>query len=190
VYQHGRFGAADAAATAQALMLYALGLYGYSAVKVFAPAFYALDEARVPVVASVVGMASNVVLVATLYPVMGFRGVALGTALAATANFAVLALAWRRRHGGLAGSGVVPQLLRTLAAAAVMAVVVLGTARALAPVLPGAGLARQAPLALVPIAVGAAAYFLAARLLGIGELAEILSSLRRRRGGPPAAGTT
>jgi hypothetical protein len=85
---------------------------------------------------------------------------------------------------------VVPQLLRTLAAAAVMAVVVLGTARALAPVLPGAGLARQAPLALVPIAVGAAAYFLAARLLGIGELAEILSSLRRRRGGPPAAGTT
>jgi putative peptidoglycan lipid II flippase len=190
VYEHGRFGAADTRATAQALVLYALGLYGYSSVKVFAPAFYALDEARVPMVASVVGMVSNVVLVAGLYPVLGFRGVALGTAIAATANFAVLALAWRRRHGGLAGSGVVPQLLRTLVAAAVMGGVVLGTARLLAPLLPPAGLARQAPLALVPIAVGAAAYFLVARLLGVTELGEILTALRRQRAPAPGDGAT
>ena len=86
IYEHGRFAAADTDATAQALVFYAIGLYGYSAVKVFAPAFYALDEARVPVVGSVLGMVSNVGLNVALYPVLGFRGVALGTSLAAAAN--------------------------------------------------------------------------------------------------------
>ena len=120
VYEHGRFAAADASATAEALVFYAVGLYGYSAVKVFAPAFYALDEVRVPVIGSIVGMASNVVLVLSLHPVLGFRGIALGTALAATANFAVLAVAWKWRHGGLGAAGIYRQLARTLAAAAVM----------------------------------------------------------------------
>jgi putative peptidoglycan lipid II flippase len=183
VYEHGRFGAADASATAEALVFYAVGLYGYSAVKVFAPAFYALDEPRIPVIGSIVGMASNVALVLTLYPVMGFRGIALGTALAATANFAVLATAWKWRHGGLGAAGIYRQLARTLAAAAVMVGVVLATKWALGPRLPAGGMARQAPLALVPIATGAVAYFLAARAMGVKELGEVASALRRRRRG-------
>ncbi|MGA8890294.1 MAG: murein biosynthesis integral membrane protein MurJ, partial [Anaeromyxobacteraceae bacterium] len=133
VYEHGRFDAADASATADALVFYAIGLYGYSAVKVFAPAFYALDQARIPVIGSVVGMASNVVLVLLLHPVLGFRGIALGTALAATANFAVLATAWKWRHGGMGNAGVYRQLARTLLASAVMVGVVLAVKAVLAP---------------------------------------------------------
>ena len=114
IYQHGRFGADDAEATAQALACYALGLYAYSAVKVMAPAFYALDRARVPVIGSILGMVANVGLNLALYPVLGFRGVALGTSLAAGANLAVLLVAWRREYGGLGGAGLVPQLLRVM----------------------------------------------------------------------------
>jgi len=98
---------------------------------------------------------------------------------------AVLAVAWKRRHGGLGGAGIWRQLLRCLAAAAVMGAAALATARLLAPHLAPAGLARHAPLALLPVAVGAIAYFAAARLLGIGELAEVAQALRRRRGAPP-----
>jgi putative peptidoglycan lipid II flippase len=181
VYEHGRLGAADASATADALVFYAVGLYGYSAVKVFAPAFYAIDDARIPVIGSIVGMASNVVLVPLLHPVLGFKGIALGTALAATANFAVLAAAWKLRHGGLGSAGIYRQLGRTILASAIMVGVVLAVKAALAPVLPAAGLARQAPLALVPIGAGAVAYFAAAWLLGVKELSEVASALRRRR---------
>ena len=181
VYEHGRFDAVDASATADALVFYAVGLYGYSAVKVFAPAFYALDEARIPVIASIVGMVSNVAFVLLLHPVLGFRGIALGVALAATANFAVLAGAWKWRHGGLGGAGIYRQLGLTLVASAVMVGVVLAVKAAIAPVLPATGMARQAPLALVPIAAGAVAYFAAARALGVKELAEVASALRRRR---------
>jgi putative peptidoglycan lipid II flippase len=181
VYEHGRFSAADASATADALVFYAVGLYGYSAVKVFAPAYYALDEARIPVIGSIVGMASNVAFVLLLHPVLGFRGIALGVALAATANFAVLAVAWKWRHGGLGNAGIYRQLGRTLLASAVMVGVVLGVKAAIGPILPASGLARQAPLALLPIAAGAVAYFAAARVLGVKELSEVASALRRRR---------
>jgi putative peptidoglycan lipid II flippase len=181
IYEHGRFEAADTDATAQALVFYALGLYCYSAVKVLAPAFYALDEARIPVIGSVVGMVSNVVLNAALFPVLGFRGVALGTSLAATANFAVLALAWRRSHGGLGGAAVSSQLLRVVAASAVLVAAVRGSELALAGVAPQYGLGRQLVVALGPIAAGALAYLAAARALRIRELGELVDAVRHRR---------
>jgi putative peptidoglycan lipid II flippase len=181
IYQHGRFRAADADATAQALACYALGLYAYSAVKVMAPAFYALDRARVPVVGSILGMVVNVGLNLALYPVLGFRGVALGTSLAAGANLAVLLVAWRREYGGLGGAGLLPQLLRVLAASAVLAVVAWGTAALLGATLPPGGLWRQAVVGLVPVLAGAGVYFGVARILGVAELGEVMVALTRPR---------
>jgi putative peptidoglycan lipid II flippase len=182
IYQHGRFGSADTAATARALLFYAIGLYAYSGVKVFAPAFYALDEARVPVLGSFLGMASNVALNVTLYPVLGYSGVALGTSLAATVNFAVLALAWRWRHGGLGGSGVVPQLLRVLAASAALAVAAWGAHVLLARALPWHGILRQLALAILPLGAAGTVYLAAARLLGVRELSEFTRAIRLRAG--------
>jgi putative peptidoglycan lipid II flippase len=184
IYEHGRFGAADTEATAQALVFYAVGLYGYSAVKVFAPAYYALDEARVPVVGSVLGMVSNVGLNVALYPVLGFRGVALGTSLAAAANFAVLAWAWRRRHGGLGGAGLAPQLGKVLLASAALGLAAVGAERGLDRLLAPGGLGRQLALGLLPVLAGGLAYLGAARALRIAELDELLAALRRRR--PPS----
>ena len=48
LYERGRFTPADTQATAAALLLYSLGLVGYTGVKVLAPAFYALGRPRVP----------------------------------------------------------------------------------------------------------------------------------------------
>ncbi len=180
IYEHRAFRTADTAATAQALVFYAIGLYGYSAVKVFAPAFYALDEARVPVFGSICGMLSNVALNLALYPVLGYRGVALGTSIAATVNFLVLAISWRRRHGGLGGCGVVPQLLRVTLASGVMAIVAWLALRGAAALVPAYGVAGQLVRAFGPITCGALAYLAMARLLGIGELAELRALLRRR----------
>jgi putative peptidoglycan lipid II flippase len=180
IFEHGRFGASDTDATAQALLLYALGLYAYSAVKVLAPAFYALDDVRVPVLGSVLGMAANVAINVALYPVLGYRGVALGTSLAAAANVAVLAVAWRR-HGGLHGARLLPHLAKVLAACVPLAAVAWGSWRALERLLPGEGLVRQLAIGLVPVAAGAIAFLAAARALRIRELDELVGALRRRR---------
>src|SRR5207249_3727142 len=57
IYEHGRFASRDTAAAAQALAGYALGLAGYAGIKVLAPAFYALGDARTPMLVSVLSMA-------------------------------------------------------------------------------------------------------------------------------------
>lgn len=181
IFEHGRFGPSDTVATAQALSLYALGLYAYSGVKVLAPAFYALDEARIPVLGSVLGMVSNVGLVALLHPILGFRGIALGVALAAAANFAVLAVAWQRRHGGL-GGGILGQLWKVLAASLLLAAAAWGARVGLEAVLPPVGIPARLALGLLPVVAGGLAYIGAARLLKVGELGELVSALRRRRG--------
>ena len=48
VYQHGRFLAADTHQTALALSCYAVGLASFSTLKLLVPAFYALGDARTP----------------------------------------------------------------------------------------------------------------------------------------------
>jgi putative peptidoglycan lipid II flippase len=182
VYEHGRFGPSDTEATAQALRWYAAGLYAYSGVKVLAPAFYALGAARVAVVGSWASMVSNVAMNALLFPVLGYRGVALGTALAAGVNFGVLLFAWRRTHGGMGGAGVLRQLLRVVLASGALAVVAWAVHRGLELALPArAGLGRQAVLAFAPIAAGGLAYLGAAKALGIAELGELADAIRRRR---------
>jgi putative peptidoglycan lipid II flippase len=181
VYQHGRFTPGDTGATAQAVAVYALGLYAYSGVKVLAPAYYALGSARVPVLGSWASMLANVLLNTLLFPVLGHAGVALGTSLAALVNFAVLAGAWRRRYGGLAGSGTVRQLGRVLLASGLMALLAWAAHRGLAALLgPREGLGARALLALGPVGAGAVAYLGAARALGIAELAELREALRSR----------
>jgi putative peptidoglycan lipid II flippase len=181
IYQHGRFGPADTEATAQALLGYALGLYAYSGVKVLAPAFYALGSARVPAVASWTSMIANVALNALLFPVLGHRGVAFGTSLAALVNFAVLLAAWQRVHGGMGPTGMLRQLGRVLVASGAMAAATWASHRGLVALLgPREGTGARALLAFGPITAGVATYLGAARALGIPELGELWAVVRRR----------
>src|SRR5579862_4301268 len=59
IYQGGKFSAYDTEQTAIALSCYAFGLAGYSALKVLNPAFYALHDARTPMIVSLLSIAIN-----------------------------------------------------------------------------------------------------------------------------------
>ena len=118
--ERGRFGPEDTAATAAALACYAPGLVGYSAVKIASPSFYALRDSRTPLVVSVIAVVTNVVLNLTLIHVMGYRGLALGTAVAATLNAALLLWILQARLGGLEARRTVRTLVSILAASCVM----------------------------------------------------------------------
>src|SRR3546814_11698303 len=60
LFQHGRFGVADAAATAAALTAFAWGLPAYVLVKILQPAFYAREDTVTPFRYSVVSVVVNV----------------------------------------------------------------------------------------------------------------------------------
>src|SRR5207247_1144195 len=102
IYEHGRFASRDTAAAAQALAGYALGLAGYAGIKVLAPAFYALGDARTPMRVSVLSMATNYALNWLFVRRLGFGhvGLALATSAVALGNFGLLFVVLRRRVGG------------------------------------------------------------------------------------------
>ena len=55
LYSHGgAFKESDAPMTAWALGGYTIGLTGYAAIKVLSPAFYALDDAKTPMIIAIV----------------------------------------------------------------------------------------------------------------------------------------
>src|SRR5688500_1753793 len=89
IFEHGQFTARDTEATARALQFYAVGLVGYSVVRIVSPAFYALHRSRIPVIASVASVVADVLLNQWLVRVMGFAGRALSTARAASVHAGV-----------------------------------------------------------------------------------------------------
>nr|MCU0224698.1 polysaccharide biosynthesis C-terminal domain-containing protein [Acidobacteriota bacterium] len=167
---------------AAALLFYVIGLFAYSSVKVLAPAFYSLGRARVPLAASVSAVAANLALNVALYPVLGYRGLALGTAVAAIVNFLVLAAAFQRGVGGLGERGLWLAVAKVTAASAGMALAAWGAWRGLEAWIGSGDLARNGLDALVPVGVGILAYGALCKLLRVRELDDMIAFLRRRRG--------
>jgi putative peptidoglycan lipid II flippase len=182
LYERGRFGPGDTSATAAALVFYGTGLVAYTAVKVLAPAFYALGRPRVPLLASALAVATNIVFILLVHADFGFRAIALGTALGSIANCLVLIVSFQRSVGGLSGHGMAGALARMAAASAVMAPVVLLAARFLEARLGTTGVWAQAAGTLLPVGAGVLAYGAASSLLRVGEMAEVVGAVRRRLG--------
>jgi putative peptidoglycan lipid II flippase len=181
LYERGRFGPADTQATATALVLYAFGLVGYTGVKVLAPAFYALGTPRVPLAASVVAVATNLVVILLGHGGLGYRAIALGTALGSLLNAGLLVAVFERRVGGLLGHGLVRSLLRVVLAAGVMGACVFALARGLERLFGTDGLAAQLAAGLGPVAAGALVYLALTQLLGVREAGVLRSLVLRRR---------
>ena len=101
IFEHGNFTPADTAATAAALQLYAIGLIGYSIVRIISPTFYAVGRSRVPVMVSAGSVIVNIILNVSLVRVLGYRGLALGTSITAILNASVPAVASDRLSRGI-----------------------------------------------------------------------------------------
>jgi putative peptidoglycan lipid II flippase len=99
LFERGKFHVGDVRATVPILQAYVLGVLPYSLVKIYAPAFYALDRARIPMLASLAAVACNVAFSSLTWSRLGAPGLALGTTLAALVNFAVLRISFIRLLG-------------------------------------------------------------------------------------------
>ena len=182
LFQRGRFGPGDTAQTAAALVLFSVGLVAYTSVKVLAPAFYALGRPRVPLLASAAAVGANLVFVLSFHRLLGFRAIALGTALGSLVNALLLMLAFERRIGSLRHDGLPGGVLKVALASAAMGGVTWISARGLEGIVGTHGLRAQAVTALGPVLLGLAVYLALAWLLRVPEIREVLGTLRRRFG--------
>jgi putative peptidoglycan lipid II flippase len=179
LFEHGHFTPEDTRRTAGVVVLYSAGLWCYCANQIQARAFYGRKDATTPARVSAAMVLLNFALSLALLGPLGERGIALANSATGLATFAALQWIFRRRHGGVPLGPLARSLARSLAASAAMGALAWGAARLLeAP--PGATIAARAVAALVPVAAGAAAYFLLARLFGMEEARWLL-----RRPAPP-----
>jgi len=171
VFEHGKFTSFDTMQTANALAAYAIGLAGYAAVKVLSPAFYALNDARTPMLISLGSIAVNFVMNSLLVGPFGHVGLAFSTSTVALVNFLLLALFMRRRLGRLGGRQLGATVLRVTVASLAMAAVAWLVSESLST-LPLRGLALHLVQVIGAIGLAAMVFYWSCRLLRVEELNE------------------
>ncbi len=193
LYQHGAFTSADTRMVTAALVGWSVGLVGYAGIKVLAPAFYALNRPRIPMLVSLSSIAVNAV---AAYLFMnwfsrygasvdnpygyGHVGLALSTSVVAVVNFLVLALVMKRLIKRLDGRRIIASFVRILCASLILS----GTAYlvyiALVSKLGNEGVGVRLLETFLPLTVGGLFFLMAAWLLGVRELNQAVALLSRR----------
>lgn len=106
LYRTGKFGAAEQQIVHMVLAAYAVGMISFGSVKLLGSAFYALQDYRTPLMASVASITvSAITAVAIAIPLrhspLAAAGIALGSALGSYVNLSVLIRGLQRRLGPL-----------------------------------------------------------------------------------------
>jgi putative peptidoglycan lipid II flippase len=182
IYEHGRFTAEATHQTALALRFYAIGLAGYSADKVLAPAFYAMDRRYIPMFVTLTSIAINFLLnwFFTFYLHWGHRGLAFSTSMVAITNFLFLYSMMRHYTGRLETGAMLLTIGKLLLAGAALAGICglawafFFSTHAHVPVW------QNAIAILTTVAVGATAFFSAAYVLRVAEVHDVVELLRRK----------
>ena len=120
LFQRGEFTAYSTMITSGALFYYAFGLFAYAGIKILVNAYYSMGDTRTPVRTAAIALGVNVVLNLILMWPLKIGGLALATAVAATANFIMLYVSLVRRIGDIGTRSILKGILRVFAAAFVM----------------------------------------------------------------------
>jgi putative peptidoglycan lipid II flippase len=180
LFERGAFAPRDTEATAAALVCYAIGLIGYSVVKVVSPTFYALHESRKPVMVSAASVLVNAALNIMFVRRFGYLGLAVGTSLTALLNASVLLHMLRRRLGGIEGTRLLGVFGRTLAASVVMGAAAFALDEWLIQVLPGRSLLMELVRVGTAISGSLVVLLAASWLVGLHEIKDVLRALTAR----------
>jgi putative peptidoglycan lipid II flippase len=181
VYQRGHFGPGQTPVVAGALAAFALGLTFNGAMLMLNRAFFSLQSPWTPTLIAVANLGLNAALDAAFYS-FGVWGIPLATSVVNIAGTALLLVLLRRRLDRIELTRTVDATVRIVAAAAVLAGASYGIWRGL-----DAGLGRAVWAQIISVGaalvLGAAAYLVSCRLLGVRELNALLAlrgRLRRR----------
>ena len=179
LFERGAFDAADSAATADALMAFALGVPAFVLVKVLAPGFFAREDVVTPVKVAAASVAANIVLGVILLRPLEHVGLALATSAASWINAVLLWLILARRGYFTIDARLKSRVVRMALATIGMAGLLAASLAGMAGMIAAGGLERVAALALLVLA-GIACYGILAVLAGAAGIEEMRRSVTRR----------
>jgi putative peptidoglycan lipid II flippase len=180
LFERGEFTVFDTQQTALALGCFALGLAGYSALKVLVPAFYALKDARTPMYVSLASIALNYAVVSVMTAKAGFglAGLALSTSAVAISGSLILFTILKARITGIYGRALLSSVAKIVLAAALMSAAIWATSWFVSQQFP-AGRVRYLTDLAVSIPIGLGLYYFACRFLKVDEIDLATDALER-----------
>lgn len=181
LFMGGQFDYAMAVQSAKALIYYSLGLSFVALVRVLAPAFYALQDTRTPVLTAFIAFLLNLGFSLWLMGPLLHGGLALASSLSALGNMLLLFWLLRRKAGLLGGR----RMLRTAFVSLLAAVPAAGSAWLITRLLDWslAGHKLQKGLFLMlAVASAVASYGIVCQMLRSEEAGEFWTILRRKLG--------
>jgi putative peptidoglycan lipid II flippase len=187
-FEHGTFTAADTAATATAVLCYAVGLWAFASVRIIVAAFYSLQDTRTPAFAAIAAVGANILLSILLMGPLQHAGLALATALASMLNGAILVAVLSRRLGGIDWRSVGRSAGRSLAAVVPVVLASVWVAGAAVWTHPGDWTAKTVML-FVGVGLSVTGYFGVHALMRSEELEVVVNILKRKLGRDPSSVT-
>ncbi|CAB1057849.1 Peptidoglycan lipid II flippase MurJ [Olavius sp. associated proteobacterium Delta 1] len=178
LFQRGEFDAAATQLTTQAVLYYSIGLWAFSAVRIVAAAFFALQDARTPVRIAIISIIANIFLGVILMKPLAHGGLALATSLASMLNLGLLMLALRTRLGSLGWINIAHSAAKTFFSSLVMGTVVWATTRFFIP-LEGRTTSGLLVGVAASIGIGLCIYAVTSFMLKSQELSSVLTEARK-----------
>lgn len=179
LFEYGAFDAAATAATANALLWYAVGMLGLAINQVLVTTLYSLRDAKTPMVIAALGALINIGLDYALVGPLGAAGLALANSLSALVITVLYFLAIRRKLGAAGYTRTAVSIGKIGLASAGMCVTVSLAAR-FAPLGIGQPRTIQAIAVLGLVGLGCVVYLALAALLRVEELVNLRSMLQAR----------
>ena len=178
LFQRGEFDAAATRLTVQAVLYYSLGLWAFSAVRIVAATFFALQDVRTPVFIAIISIIANIILGVLLMKPLNHGGLALATSLASVLNLGLLMHALRAKLGDLGWKSIALSAGKALLGALAMGAVVWLSAEIVFP------LENKSAIGLllgvtINIGIGLCIYGIISYILKNQELTSVLTEVRK-----------
>lgn len=181
IFMGGAFDYSKVVNSAEALLYYSLGLSFVALTRVLAPAFYALNDTKTPVITAFIAFLVNLCLSLLLMGPLKHGGLALATTFSAFGNMIMLLWFLRRKIGSFGGRSIIVSGFKSLMATVPMTFAVMYISTFADWSLSGEKILKSFVL-IAAIALGTLIYVGVIRLLRSDELSSAVSMLRNRKG--------
>ena len=181
IYQHNKVTGNDIVQSAAALRYYSIGLAAYAGMKVLAPAFYAIERRKTPMVISFFAIGLNFGL-NSFFTGHGYghRGLAMATGCVALVNFCLLYWLMWREVAGLETRRMLGALVKIFLASDALALVCWGCKWLLLSQWETMGLLLRITSLSLTIGLALGAFCAVAAMLKLREMHDVLDAVRRK----------
>ena len=180
LFEHGAFTAIDTTQTANALLVYLLGLPFIAIDRPLVFAFYARKDTLRPALVGVAGVAVYTIVALALYRPYGMPGLVLANSAQWVGHALMMVWLLQTRLGGLPGQGVLRASAKILAGALIAAGAAYLALSQFDTYVLSSGFPEKFARVALPLLVAMPVYFVAIKALQVSEADELVAVLRRR----------